>query len=134
MLHEYKEKFKEIFGGFREVEFNGSKLYMTGDKVIFCYYPVALGIIKSFGIRSEIVLLDNLWRVKNNGKWYKICEYFGFLSEELLNNAKKILHPANKLHIRWPIERSSDYIVVTNGKFAVMLPPSNIAITKVSDL
>ena len=129
-IDKFQDGFVGLFGTSKADYFNGNKYFISSDGIVFCYYSMALAVLRNFGTRSEIVLKDNLWRIKSNGKWYLLSEYFGFLSEEFLNKAKKILRPERKLYLRWPIEQEKDYIVVTNGKFAIMIPPSKINIIK----
>lgn len=127
-IGKYKEKFQELFGEFRIMDFNGSKYYENEVGIIFCPYSVSLALLQNFGTRSEIVLKDQLWKIKLNGSWYLLSEYFGFLPEDTLNKAKELLPLVRKLYLRWPFEREKDHIVITNGKFALMVPPADIKI------
>ncbi|MHA1300122.1 MAG: hypothetical protein ACTSO9_11940 [Candidatus Helarchaeota archaeon] len=129
-IDKFKEDFNNIFGSYEVRIFNGSKYYITSQGIIFCLYSIALSMTKSFGMRSEIILKENLWRIKSNGKWYLICEYFGFLPEEILHKAKKLLRPIKNLYLRWPIEENTDYIIITNGKYAIMIPPEEVNIIR----
>ena len=129
-LDKFKDSFYELFGKIKSGNYNGNKYFITEDGNVFGYYSMALAVLQNFGARSEIVLKDNLWRIKSNGKWYLLSQYFGFLSENLLNKAKKILRPERKLYLRWPFEQEKDYIVVTNGKYAIMIPPAKINIIR----
>ncbi|MFX0140494.1 MAG: hypothetical protein ACFFDN_43040, partial [Candidatus Hodarchaeota archaeon] len=103
-IEKYKDSFIELFGKARSGDYNGNRYYVSEEGLVFCYYSMALAVLRNFGARSEIVLKDNLWRIKTNGKWYLLSEYFGFLSEDLLNKAKKLLRPERKLYLRWPFQ------------------------------
>ncbi|MHA1377996.1 MAG: hypothetical protein ACTSRG_06405 [Candidatus Helarchaeota archaeon] len=126
----YKEPFEKLFGNFICKEQSGDHYFETDNGIIFARYRTALEKVKGFGLKSEIVLKEKLWRIKKNGKWFLMSEYFAFLPEDTFTKATKMLKNKKKIYIRWPMETRKDYIIVTNGEYAVMIPPAKINIIK----
>ncbi|NVM04815.1 MAG: hypothetical protein HWN67_21015 [Candidatus Helarchaeota archaeon] len=117
----YGRKFGELFGGFEIAEHDGDKIFVSSRNVIFCIHPVVIKILEDLGIKYEVFSIDQLWRVKVDGQWYLICEYFGALDEKISNKARILLDNNEKTFLLWSTDNNEQYIAITDGRLALLI-------------
>jgi hypothetical protein len=77
--------------------------------------------MEDLGVKFRRISIDRLWRVKFDGQWHLICEYFGSLKEKILNKAKILLNNDEKMYLLWSNDNNRQHIAITDGKIALLI-------------
>ncbi len=117
----YGKKFGKLFGRFKIVMYEGNKIFVSKENIIFCVHAIANKILENLGIKFKRISTDQLWRLRIDGHWHLISEYPGSIKEEHIMKAKLLLNYDRKLHLFWSNDDDRQCVVITDGKIALFI-------------